>query len=159
MHPRTIRALQQLEEASWFSRVGVKDASTAIVLGSWPEAIEHSDSLEWEHLCADAQNYYCRCVAERSEERWSQWNETVREVKKATRPLVERKIEAVVREHNLPKIFEIRVHSDTIGLCMEAEYADVCPPAFFASNAYWYVHGHFPCGWWGAFPEGKLVIY
>jgi hypothetical protein len=42
---------------------------------------------------------------------------------------------------------------------MEAEYADVCPPGFFTSIAHWYLNGHFPCGWWGAFPQGKLVIY
>jgi hypothetical protein len=35
----------------------------------------------------------------------------------------------------------------------------VYPPGFFASNAYWYIKGHFPCGWEGEFPKGTLVIY
>jgi hypothetical protein len=38
-------------------------------------------------------------------------------------------------------------------------YVDLYPPSFFASNAYWYVMGHFPCGWRGEFPKGQLVIY
>ena len=42
---------------------------------------------------------------------------------------------------------------------MEAEFADVYPPGFYASQAYWYVKGHFPCGWQGEFPNGTLIIY
>lgn len=87
------------------------------------------------------------------------WNDTVDEVKKVTGPLVDRKIAGVVRECSLPKIFGIRVRNDVTGLCMEAEYADVCPPGFFTSLGHWYVNGHFPCGWFGVFPPGKLVIY
>lgn len=37
--------------------------------------------------------------------------------------------------------------------------SDLYPPGFFASNANWYVRGHFPCGWRGEFPKGQLVIY
>jgi hypothetical protein len=74
-------------------------------------------------------------------------------------PLIDRKIAAVVREYGLPEIFKIRVRNDITGACMEAEYADVCPPGFFTSIAHWYINGHFPCGWWGAFPQGKLVVY
>ena len=83
----------------------------------------------------------------------------MRKVKKVTRPLVGRKIVAVVRENSLPEIFNIQVNYDIAGACMEAEYADVCPPGFFTRIGHWYVNGHFPCGWWGAFPQGKLVIY
>ena len=81
------------------------------------------------------------------------------EVKKITKPLAGRKIAAVVRENNLPNIFNIQVNYDITGLCMEAEYADVCPPGFFTCIGYWSINGHFPCGWWGAFPQGKIVIY
>jgi hypothetical protein len=65
----------------------------------------------------------------------------------------------VVAEHDLPKVFLDTVDWDILNLCMEAEYADVYPPGFYASQAYWYLKGHFPCGWQGAFPKGKLVIY
>jgi hypothetical protein len=87
------------------------------------------------------------------------WNDTVDEVKKITRPLVGRRIAAVVHENNLPKVFNIQVNYDITLVCMEAEYADVCPAGFFTSIGNWYVNGHFPCGWWGAFPQGKLVVY
>ena len=159
MHPRTVATLGQLENASWFSRVGVKDAATAIVLASWPEAIDHCCTFDWVDLRTDAMNEYRERVAKRSKERWHLWNHIADEVKKITFPLVDRRIEAVVCEHHLPKIFGITVRADITNLCMEAEYADVYPPGFFTSNAYWYVNGHFPCGWRGIFPKGELLIY
>jgi hypothetical protein len=159
MLPRTIATLDRLEKASWFSRVGINEGPSAAVVTSWPEAIAHCDTSEWEDLRLEALNQYRECIAHRSKERLELWNDAVREVKKITRPLVARKIATVVREHALPEIFTIRVNHDILGFCMEAEYADVCPPGFFTSIGYWYVNGHFPCGWWGAFPRGQLVIY
>jgi hypothetical protein len=161
MHLRTIVALQALEEARWFSRVGIEqDSTTAIVVGSWPEAIEYCSSPEWEDLRLEAVNQYCERIVKRSPERWGHWNEIVAEVRAVAIPFVERKIEPTVRKNDLPEIFGVRVRADIINLCMEAEYADVCPPAFFAASAYWYVNGHFPCGWSGGFPpKGRLVVY
>jgi hypothetical protein len=73
---------------------------------------------------------------------------------------VRRKIQAAVQERTLPPVFGRTVQWDLLHLCMEAEYADVYPPGFFASHAYWYIKGHFPCGWRGGeFPNGTLIIY
>jgi len=159
MHPRTVATLDKLERAAWFSRVGVKDTDAAIVLSSWQEAIEHCGSLEWENHCLEGLNQYRERLVERSKDRFAKWNEIVDEVKETTVPFVRRKIESVVREHILPKVFEGMVQWDIMGVCMEAEYADVYPPGFFGSQAYWYVKGHFPCGWQGEFPKGLLIIY
>ena len=159
MHPRTTATLEELDQAIWFSRVGAQDTTAAIVLSSWREAIEHCASLEWENLCLEAANQYRQRLVERSRERFERWNEIVDELKPTTIPFVRRKIEAVTRENNLPKVFGDTVEWDILHLCMEAEYADVFPPGFYASHAYWYVKGHFPCGYRGDFPKGKLIIY
>ncbi len=159
MHQRTVATLRELEDAHWFASVGVKDTSVAIVLSSWDEAIEHCSSLAWENLCLEAFNHYRARLLERSRERFCKWNDLVAELKPVTRSLVGRKTEPVVSEHGLPESFEDTVYGDIIGVCLEAEYADVYPPGFYASQAYWYVKGHFPCGWEGKFPEGKLIIY
>jgi hypothetical protein len=159
MHSRTIATLDRLERASWFSRVGINDGSGVAVVGTWSEAIYHCDSSAWEDLQGEALNQYREYIAGQSKDRLQLWNGLVDEVEKITRPLVGRKIAAVVRENNLPKIFSIQVNYDIIGVCMEAEYADVCPPGFFTNIGDWYVKGHFPCGWWGVFPQGNLVIY
>lgn len=80
-------------------------------------------------------------------------------MKPLVQSLVREKTKRVVEENELPKIFLDTIDWDILHVCMEAEYADVYPPGFFASQAYWYVKGHFPCGWVGEFPDGKLVVY
>lgn len=159
MHPRTIATLEELGGADWFSRVGEHDADQVILLSSWQQAIEHCASVDWENLCLEAANQYCARLLERSVDRFRQWNDIATELKKTTIPFVKRKIEPVVRANGLPVVFEDTVQWDILHLCMEAEYADVYPAGFYASQAYWYAHGHFPCGWKGVFPEGTLIIY
>jgi hypothetical protein len=65
----------------------------------------------------------------------------------------------VIDANSLGQAFVNAVRWDILHLAMEAGFADVYPPGFFASQAYWYACGHFPCGWRGKFPQGKLIIY
>jgi hypothetical protein len=159
MKDQTLSALKKLEDADWFSAVGNIDTEAAIVLHSWKEATESCSSTSWRDLLLEASNRYTEKLASRSKERWNQWNSVVREVKKITVPLVAAKTERVVGENRLPHTFQNVVNWDILHIVMESEYSDVFPPGFFASQAYWYVRGHFPCGWSGSFPEGKLIIY
>jgi hypothetical protein len=98
-------------------------------------------------------------LLEKNKDRYRQWNDVVEMLKPTTIPFVQRKIEATVKQHDLPKVFEDTVQWDILGVCMESEFADVYPPGFFASNAYWYMKGHFPSGWQGEFLKGTLIIY
>jgi hypothetical protein len=159
MEARTKATLQELEAASWFTAVGEPIEGPVIVVTSWAEAIRHCGSDEWKWLLLEAANRYRAALAARSRERLDQWNVAATELKTLTVPLVQRKTREIIQEHQLPKAFEDAVHWDILHACMEAEYADVYPPGFFASQAYWYVNSHFPCGWQGEFPEGKLIIY
>jgi hypothetical protein len=92
-------------------------------------------------------------------ERFREWNTIVRELKKSTVPLVQRKTKSVVDANGLPQGFINAVQWDVLHVCMEAEYAEVFPPGFFAAQSYWYSQGHFPCGWEGDFPQGRPVIF
>jgi hypothetical protein len=159
MHQRTAAILDELRTAPWFSRVGIQDTVSAIVLPSWREAIAHCDTLDWENLQLDMSNEYRSRLAEQSKERRAKWNDIVVDLKKTLIPLVHCKIETVAREHRLPKVFEDSVQWDVLHACMEMEYADVYPPGFYANLASWYIKGHFLCGWQGIFPEGMLIIY
>jgi hypothetical protein len=159
MHARTAATLEKLYQAQWFRYVGIRDTEVAEVLNSWKEAIKSCRSLAWENLCLEAANGYCEKLARQSPERFEKWNDIVDEIKPVTQALVREKTEEVVEANELPEIFLNCVDWDILHLCMEAEYADVCPPGFFAGQAYWYVSGHFPCGWRGPIPDGKLIIY
>jgi len=160
MHPRTKATLEEAGHAQWFSCVGVRDTEVAEVLSSWEEAIESCSSYAWEDLCLEAANQYCERLIERSRERFRQWNDIVREVKPFAESLAREKTASVIAEFKLPKKFLDRVCWDMLHLLMESEYADVYPPGFYGAHAFWYVKGHFPCGWRGGrFPKGRLVIY
>ena len=163
MKPQTEATLKQLEDADWFTKVGtaygVSMPEKVIILTSWQDAIHQCGSVEWENLCLEAQNQYRMRLLERNQERYSEWNGVVGMLKPTVIPFVQRKIEPVVKRHALPKVFEDTVQWDILGVCIESEFSDVYPPGFFASNAYWYTKGHFPCGWQGEFPEGTLIIY
>ena len=159
MQPQTLATLQQLSDSVWFSAVGVVDSQTASFVSSWEAAIESCCSPNWENLCLEAVNQYCARLAERAPERLAQWNELVAEIKKISIPLVRHKIGDVVRENSLSQCFEDTVQWDVLHLCMEAEFSDVFPPGFYASQAYWYSKGHFPCGWSGGFPKGSILVY
>lgn len=159
MKPQTIATLDQLEKVEWFSAVGVVDSQAVLMVSSWSEAIKNCSSLEWENLCLEAVNKYRERISERAPQRLDEWNRIVDDIKKVSIPLVRRKISAVVMENMLPKSFEDTVQWDILHLAIESEYSDVFPPGFYASQAYWYLKGHFPCGWKGVFPEGRLVVY
>lgn len=159
MHPRTIATIDELKKADWFCRVGVADTDSATVLSSWKDAAKSCKSRKWTDLCLEAANQLRERILERSRERFEQWNVVAKDCRKVAIPLVRRKLRPHILKHSLPNDVEGAVSWDIIHLCIEAEYADVVSPAFFASQGYWYVNGHFPCGWKGDFPDGKLVIY
>lgn len=159
MHPRTKATLAELTAAAWFRRVGEPVEGPFVPVKSWDEAIEQCSSLAWENLSLEAANRYREAVLKRSPERYQQWNTIADELRPVVVAFVDRQTRATIEKHGLPKVFKDRVNWDIMHLCMEAEYADVFPPGFFASQAYWYVQGHFPCGWEGKFPVGKLVLY
>ena len=160
MHPRTEATIEQLRHERWFRNVGIRDAGAAEVLSSWKEAVESCSSPEWEELCLEAANQYRGRLLGKSAIEFSKWNERVSAIRPITKALVREKTKDVITDHQLPKVFLNTVDWDILHLCMEAEYADVYPPGFFASQAYWYMKGHFPCGWQGGpFPQGKLKIF
>jgi len=159
MHERTILTLSELEKSIWFRNVGVKDTDKAIILSSWDEAIKHCSEPNWEDLCLEATNRFSELILRKSKERYNKWNEIVEDIKENTISLVKSKIEHIVKKNHLPSILEDTVQWDILHLCIESEFADIVEPGFYASQAYWYVAGHFPCGWMGDFPDGKLIIF
>lgn len=159
MNGQTIATLNQLYNSPWFGRVGVQDTTAARVVSSWDEAIASCAAPEWEELTQEAVNRYGEQLARRAPDRYRRWNDVVRDLKPTVEELVRVKTADLLKERQLPDVFSDVVRWDMLHVCVESEYADVYPPGFFASQAYWYTVGHFPCGWDGDFPEGTLVIY
>ncbi len=159
MNERVKATLAELEQVTWFYAVGHHDTEQAIILTSWQEAVASCNSQEWDDLLLEAANRYRSSLLRLSRSHFVKWNTVVEDLKKYTEPLVKRKMDEAVSSLGVPKDIESTVQWDVLHLAVEAAFADVCPPGFYASQAFWYVKGHFPCGWQGNFPEGKLVIF
>jgi hypothetical protein len=133
MHPRTAATLEELQRAEWFSKVGINDADTAIVLSSWVDAAKFCTSHETKCLWLEAANQYHMRILERSKEHYMRWNDIANEMRPVVQALVERKTAAVVEKNGLPKGFGDHVRWDMIHVCIESELAHVYPPGFFAA--------------------------
>jgi hypothetical protein len=72
--------LERLEQAAWFSRLGVKNTTEVVVLSSWPKEIEQCSSLAWEHLQLEAANRYRERLVKLSKARFTEWNDIAAEM-------------------------------------------------------------------------------
>jgi hypothetical protein len=159
MNEKTLSALSVFEKADWFACVGAKDTDTAQFLSSWQEAMTYCESVDGRNFGVRAVNQFEGRLLTNNRPRYDQWNDVVRGLEPVIKPLVSRKIEMVVRDNNLPrKPLERMVYLDILRPCMELEYGDVHPPGFFANIAYWYLKGHFPCGWKGVVYATPKII-
>lgn len=159
MNSLAIAAFEQLRNTQLFCSAGVSDTDAAKVLASWTEALDHCNSRQWESWCLEAANQIGDKVRAASVAQYERWNDITREVKENVIPLVASKCEPVARSNGLPESFFFTVRWDVLHFFVEVEYADIAPPGFYHSQWKWYMKGHFPCGWVGAFPSGRPIIY
>lgn len=159
MRVQTKSVIADLERIRWFKNVGLQDVPKVIVLSSWVDALEHSTSLEWENFTLEFLNQYREHLAAVAPSRWEQWNDLVDEMNDALEPVITRATKLTAESNNLPATFYEQVHSDFVRVCMEVEYSDIRPPIFFSGLAHYYARGHFPCGWSGPYPTGKLIVF
>lgn len=161
MRARTIATIEQLSKSVWFSRVGIHDAPhTAQFVSSWQTAIESCSTLDWENYQLEAANLLCEALFAKDPVQYADWNHHIIAVRPAALEIAREKCAPVVSTLKECGRFVASVEWDMIHLLAEAQYADVLEPNFFARLGWWYVNGHFPCGWTGPFSiEGRLVVY
>ena len=96
--------------------------------------------------------------------RMNAWNDDVERLRPCSDAVVAEKAATVVAAHRPPEAFLGEVQSDALLLMMEFEHASVIPPGFYYGLSYWYLRGHYPCGWDGPLPEpgeplqGRLIV-
>jgi hypothetical protein len=157
--PVTIATLDKLDSVEWFQNVGQKDNEFVEYVGTWKAAIKSCSSTAWENFTLEAANNLRVRILKVAPERFKLWNEVIDIVKPFSQALVQDKISGILAAENLPKAVSDCVEWDILHLCVEAEYSDVVEPGFFSSLSYHYYTGHFPCGYKGKIPNGKIVVY
>lgn len=158
MQPQTKSLLDELERAEWFYAVGLQTDKDVIGVSSWDEAVNFCSTSAWANFKQDHANRLTVYLSRTARERYQEWNDIVRKIKARTEPLVESKLDPLVLEFGLARAVDDDVRWDVLHACMELEYADLRPPAFYAELMEWYLKGRFPCGWGARDARGRIRL-
>lgn len=155
----------RLRRIDWFSRCGqplALDLSMEIdrVL-TWREAAETCTGEAWEDVELEAQNQLTLWLGRHDRENFQRWNERVERHKIAViDPLAERAWEPYLLKRELDPAILHSMRWDILSALMENSYLGSGHRCFFFLELLMvYEAGHFPCGWHGDWPDGKLVVY
>jgi hypothetical protein len=159
MKPETISLIDALDRTNFFSCSGMRDTTEAQILDSWKNAFLSCASEQWTDLLQEMSNQLAENLARTSMERYRNWNHLVLDIDPNVDALLARKAEPILESYNPPAKFTSTMSWVLVHACMEQEYADVVAPAFFSRLAEWYLRGHYPCGWLGDYPDGKVIAY
>lgn len=128
---------------------------------SWAEAERHNAEPAWETATLEAQNQLSLWLHLHAKPRYQQWNEImVKHQTSSISPATGDRLMALQKEHQLAQAFLDTTRWNLMGALMEDTYRDTGHPVYFFHELLEvYEAGHYPCGWVGTWPEGKLLIY
>jgi len=156
---------QRIRSTKWFVHCG-KPLSLDLTMpvhqtGNWHDAVRHCKSPEWEFAELEAQNQLTLWLHNNQPEEYEHWNQLVEEHKNNfLTPLLQQTIAPIQVRMDLPSCVIDSVSWDLLGALMENSYLSTGHRAyFFLELLQVYEAGHFPCGWEGGWPEGRLVVY
>lgn len=177
---RTEELIEAFSTCNWFQNVGTPPGhDTVEQVHGWKQAITMFHSLDWENNCLEARNGLTMRLDRDFRDRLQSWNEQIKAIDRRLIPIIDPVAIRTVEEHpecdELRDTFKIfwernpKPHESlkfrhtllsTVSMaCMEAEYSDVIPLAFFSEMSAWYLAGHLPCGLTDEYPNGKLIIF
>jgi hypothetical protein len=127
----------------------------------WEQAIESCKTLAWENAQLEAQNQLTLWLHLNDRPSYQKWNEIVVAHKDATvNPLKEKILAPFQAKHGFDIALVHSVQWDILGALMENSYLGSGHAAFFFLELLTvYEAGHFPCGWQGEWPKGRLLVY
>ncbi|NJK44559.1 MAG: hypothetical protein HC933_09980 [Pleurocapsa sp. SU_196_0] len=153
-----------LLEVKWLNRVNQFDAkdiefsSKIERCPSWDSAIKEVMDRNWRNIKLEALNQTSSFLDAKFRKEYQSWNNVVDEIDIVVDQIFTQNpihLDATLPMENLKKI----VRSDITRVLIESAWSDYLEPKFFAAIGFVYVKGHFPCGWRGVFPDGKLFVY
>lgn len=155
--------LASLEAITWFTRCGQPGTFDvpfpAQQVHSWDEAIAACDSRESNEAFHEADNALSSYLHANYHSRYQCWNDVVEEAKlRCIEPLTQVIWQPFAQAKSLDNVFISSVCWNVLGAVIEHEYRDCRGiPVFSTHLLDVFRHGHFPCGWAGSWPGGKLL--
>lgn len=153
--------LEEIASSALLAKVGdaLPENGDIIACKSWEEATKYALSKYSESIRIQTGNLLSEQVSSLDNNRFQEWNDCVREGITTINRVILEKISPTI--NNIPKRIEIEriIRWDLLHIFLEAEYSDIVTPQFYASQAFWYINGYFPCGWLSEEPEHRPIIY
>jgi hypothetical protein len=131
------------------------------LVGSWPDAVDRCTDGVWENVELEASNQLTQWLHQHHRDSYQKWNELVVQHKAAIiEPLTAAKLVPYQQSRRLDGAVVDSVRWDVLGALMENSFLSTGHRCFFFLELLTlYESGHFPCGWSGDWPRGKLLFY
>lgn len=162
----------RISNISWFDHcsgpaqldltMGIERASSwAQAIGNLKWASNTEDMLSsWKNVQLAAQNQLTRWLCDNRPDDYSKWDEVAEKHEEPINALIKEKVTPFQKKHELPDCFSQSVTCDMSYALMENSFLWTGHRCCFFLELLWvYEAGHFPCGWVGKWPDGKLLVY
>ena len=155
----------RVKSINWFAHCGERFSLDLSMeskpVTNWSQAIEFRKDSVWENVELEAQNQLTGWLHVNDHANYQKWNEIVVSHKNAVvNPLTDTILIPFQSKHGLDIVLVHSVQWDILGALMENSYLSSGHRAFFFLELLMiYEAGHFPCGWDGEWPHGKLWVY
>lgn len=153
----TIDLLNKLKNVIWFSNVGNWNSADVLLVKNWIEAEQYCLSDDCENAQLDARNDFSILASDY--EKVKQWNTVSATLRLLIEPLVLKKTKILNSCVSKPELVRNSIKWDIILCAMALEYQKFISFPYYNTIAQTYLNGHFPCGWDGVWPEGRLIVF
>lgn len=154
--------VERIDKIDWFSNCGKQVSSEDFEISSvssWSKGKSYYSTVKWENIQLEARNNLTEYLCFDHREVYRLWNKITDEAKKYIQGPFDKKLEEYRNSFGLDKGFVNTVKWDILAAIMEYVYLEYKIPVFYLNLLKIYEKGHFPCGWDGKWPEGKLRVY
>lgn len=153
--------IKELENIQWFTCCGnPRVIKSTIQLENWSQAEVAFCDPEWESVTADAQARLTEYLSMNYPSKYhGEWNNLVLKAKDTVEELVVPPTKHIIENQGLDSMLLDCVKWDVLHAILERTYAHLSPPCFFEILFTTYKFGKLPCGWKGAWQNGRLLVF
>jgi len=157
--------MNELEiDFEWFLNVGDPKSATRIVRDffqvlDWQSAVDAlTQGGKWDDVQMDERNELSLYLNNRCHSEFQKWNFVISEAKVKYEAAFE-KLKTYLMKNNLSDAILASCQWDTVNAYAANYFLEWNPPRFYLHLFEIYRAGHFPCGWNGDWPKGKLIVF
>lgn len=155
---KTIQAFQNLD---WFYDVGNSFeiiGEELVQVANWQKAIASCSDQIWESIGLKISNGLTKHISSVCKPEFQKWNVVVDSAKCELEESF-RRLQSKLDAEGLPNVVADCVKWDAVHILAHEYYAAWNPPTIYERLRDIYLCGHFPCGWVGTWPVGKLRVF